>query len=324
MRLARACAPARALAAALATVAACLLVIGCGAPLPASDGETPIALAPGVFMVRGRSGEADRDNQGRIGNTGFIVGETGVIAIDTGTSYRHGQALLAQIARTTDRPVRLALITHTRPEFLFGANAFRERGIPIGMHRKAAQLMAARCEICLKTLKRTLGDEAMAGTTMFEPDEVFDESHTLHTIGRPLRIVYLGHSSGPGDVAVLDEASGVLFAGGLLDERRIPDVVDGDLAGWRRALDRLGSLPLSRIVPGHGPVASAAVIAEVARYLERLQTRVAQLLGAGASLADVPDAAALPDYASWDQYDTIHRRNAAIVFVRLERELLAK
>ena len=42
----------------------------------------------------------------------------------------------------TDKPVRLALITHARQEFLFGAAAFRERGIPIHMHRETARLMA--------------------------------------------------------------------------------------------------------------------------------------------------------------------------------------
>jgi len=311
----------------LALVAVCTatLVSGCAAATTTLGAEQAVvALAPGVFMVPGSGGEADPANQGRIGNSGFIVGESGVIAIDTGTSYQHGQALLAHIAQTTDKPIKLALITHTRPEFLFGANAFRERGIPIRMHSKAALLMAARCESCLKILKRTLGDEAMAGTTMFEPDQVFDQTHTLTQVGRAVKVIYLGHSSGPGDVAVLDETSGVLFAGGLLDERRIPDIYDSDLTGWREALVRLRDLPVRRIVPGHGSATTPAVIDAVALYLSRLQTRVAELLNAGTSLSEAPEAASLPDYVNWDQYDTIHRRNVSIVYVRLERELLFK
>ena len=106
-------------------------------------------------MVQGARGEVDTDNLGRIGNAGFIVGDTGVLAIDTGTSYRHGVALLALIRRVTDKPVLLALITHTRQEFLFGAAAYREQGIPIRMHRKAAGLM----QVAL----RTLPEDAQAG-----------------------------------------------------------------------------------------------------------------------------------------------------------------
>jgi len=317
--------PARRVGLALAIVCAIAVAFACAATATAGDdAPAAIELAPGVFMVRGSGGLAEPANGGRIGNSGFIVGDGGVIAIDTGTSYRHGRALLARIAQTTDKPVRLALVTHVQPEFLFGANAFRERGIPIRMHREAASLMTARCENCLKNLKLALGDEAMAGTTMFEPDQVFDQTHGLSQWGRSVRVVYLGHSSGPGDVAVLDESSGVLFAGGLLDDHRIPDVQDSDLVGWRNALARLRDLPVRRIVPGHGGVTTAASIGAMARYLSDLQSRVTELLNAGASLSEAPEAAGLPDFAAWDQYDTIHRRNASIVYIRLERELLYK
>ena len=279
-----------------------------------------VEVAPGVYMVQGAPGEPDTDNLGRIGNAGFIVGETGVVAIDTGTSYRHGEALLAQIRRVTDKPIRLALITHTRQEFLFGALAYREHGIPIQMHRQAAMLMRSRCEKCLKTLNQILGADAMQGTAMYTPDQQFEQAQTLDLIGRPLQLLYYGHSAGPGDVAVLDARTGVLFAGGLLDQARIPDVQDSDLAGWSAALRALHQLPIRAVVPGHGPLASPQVIAAVERYLAQLQDRVQQLLHAGAALSEVPDAVALPEFKGWDQYDTIHRRNASILFVRLERE----
>ncbi len=289
--------------------------------------ETParaIEVAAGVYMVQGAPGEVDTENQGRIGNAGFIIGDVGVVAIDTGTSYRHGVALLALIRRVTDKPVLLALITHTRQEFLFGAAAYREQAIPIHMHRKAATLMQSRCERCLKTLKQVLGDEAMQGTVMFKPDQDFEQSQSIDAIGRRLQVLYYGHSSGPGDVAVLDVQSGVLFAGGLLDNLRIPDVQDSDLVGWTGALRALRALKIRTVVPGHGPAASAKAIDAVERYLSQLQTRVLELLRSGAALSDVPDGSALPEFALWDQYETIHRRNASVLFVRFEREQMFK
>jgi glyoxylase-like metal-dependent hydrolase (beta-lactamase superfamily II) len=288
------------------------------------DGARAVEVAAGVYMVQGASGEVDASNLGRIGNAGFIVGDTGVVAIDTGTSYRHGVALLALIRRLTDKPVLLALITHTRQEFLFGAAAYREQAIPIHMQRKAAGLMQARCEQCLKTLKQVLGDDAMQGTAMFKPDQEYEQSHSIGMIGRRLQVLYYGHSSGPGDVAVLDEQTGVLFAGGLLDELRIPDVQDSDLDGWTHALQALRGLPIKIVVPGHGPAASAKVIDSVDRYLAQLQARVQDLLRAGAALSEVPDAVALPEFALWDQYETIHRRNASILFVRFEYDQMFK
>ena len=316
------------------TATVCVGVLaGCAAgavPRPQTQPSSPsspprvVEVARGVYMVQGAPGEVDTDTLGRIGNAGFIVGDSGVLAIDTGTSYRHGVALLAALRRVTDKPVRLALITHTRQEFLFGANAYRERGIPIHMHAKAAGLMRSRCERCLKTLNQVLGEAEMQSTAMYKADHEYDASHEVANIGRRVQVLYHGHSSGPGDVAVFDVQSGVLFAGGLLDQARIPDVQDSDLDGWKQALQTLRQLPIERVVPGHGPPASRQLIDTVERYLAQLQSRLLELLQEGAALSEVPDAASLPEFARWDQYETIHRRNASVLFVRFERDQMFK
>jgi glyoxylase-like metal-dependent hydrolase (beta-lactamase superfamily II) len=304
-----------------------LLFALCASPLAVAGCASvggPVEVADGAFMVPGSGGEPDARNLGRIGNAGFVVGDDGVVAIDTGVSYRHGIELLQAIGKVTRQPVRRVYITHVRQEFLFGAAAFRERGIPIHMHRRAAGLMKARCEGCLKTLRQLLGDDAMRGTAVVEPDATFDGGLVDTAAGRPLHVLHYGLSSGPGDIAMFDERSGTLFAGGLLDGRRVPDVQDGDLAGWQRALDALSALSVRRVVPGHGPTAGAELIEVNARYLRQLQARLLELLHAGAPLSDVADAASLPEFEDWDQYDVIHRRNASVVFLRLERELLLK
>jgi glyoxylase-like metal-dependent hydrolase (beta-lactamase superfamily II) len=301
---------------------ALFLLIGCATV--SSNAPRAVALADGVYLLPGSGGAADDKNLGRIGNAGFIVGDSGVIAIDTGTSYAHGQALLAAIRAVTDKPIKLALLTHTRPEFLFGGTAFREAGVPIQTHKAMARLMAARCETCLKTLRQTVGDEPMRGTAMYKPDQEFEATHELTQIGRTVRVLYFGHSSGPGDIAVFDVASGVLFAGGMADVQRVPDTQDSTLEGWRNALTALRAMPIKTVVPGHGPAAPATAITAVETYLAQLEARARELVAAGASLSSVPDASDLPAYESWDQYETIHRRNASIVFLRVEREAMFK
>lgn len=308
-----------------AAVLACALVLmaGCAA-LPEPPAPRAEEVAPGVYMLRGSGGEVEPANLGRVGNAGFVVGEGGVIAVDTGTSLQHGRLLLAAIRTVTDKPVKLAVVTHTRQEFLFGAAAFQERGIPVAMHRQTAGLMKSRCDTCLRRLKQQLGAAPMRGTVLAEPDQVFDAGHVSTLIGRPVELLWYGHSSGPGDTGVLDLQTGSLFAGGLLDVQRVPDVQDADLAGWQSALTALGERPIRHVVPGHGPAAGPEVIGQVAGYLGRLEARLLELASAGVALSEVPDAAALPDYQSWDQYELIHRRNASIVFVRVEREQMLK
>jgi glyoxylase-like metal-dependent hydrolase (beta-lactamase superfamily II) len=300
-----------------------LLLIGC-TTVGGNAAPRAVSLADGVYLLPGSGGAADDKNLGRIGNAGFIVGDSGVIAIDTGTSYVHGQALLAAIRAVTDKPIELVLLTHTRPEFLFGGMAFREAGVPIRTHKAMARLMAARCETCLKTLRQSVGEAPMRGTAMYKPDQEFDDTHELTLVGRTVRVLYFGHSSGPGDIAVFDVASGVLFAGGMADVQRVPDTQDSDLEGWKRALVALRELPIKTVVPGHGASAPASAVAAVQTYLAQLEGRARELVAAGASLSSVPDASDLPAYESWDQYETIHRRNASIVFLRVEREAMFK
>ena len=306
-------------------LAVCLGWLGGCASVDDSREPHAQALVAGVYWLPGSGGAANPHNLGRIGNTGFIVGETGVIAIDTGTSYAHGRTLLAAIHRVTDKPVRLALLTHAQPEFLFGGQAFREQGIPVRAHSRTARLMASRCETCLARLRQTVGAVPMRGTLLYRPDQEFDATHEIDSIGRPVQVLYFGYSSGPGDIAVLDQRSGVLFAGGLLDAQRVPDIQDGDLAGWRRALSALDELHPSMIVPGHGPAMAAAdLIPAVTSYLQQIEARARALVDSDTSLIDVAEASELPAFESWDQYDTIHPRNAAIAFLRFERERLFK
>ena len=309
-------------AALLPALALSLAALAVGAA-PRGSGNA-LQLAEGVYMVAGTGGVADAANRGRIGNTGFIVGASGVIVVDTGTSFEQGRALLAAVRDVTDKPVQLVVITHVRPEFLFGANAFRAAGIPVLMQTRASRLMTARCETCLKVLRQTLGDETMRGTGIFKPDREFDDSLVLDAGARPVHLLYFGPSSGPGDVAVFDPRSRVLFAGGLLDQRRIPDIQDSDLEGWRQALLRLRALQPARIVPGHGTAGGTEIIDAVEAYLAQLEQKARNLVQTGVSLIDVSEVLLLPDFSGWDQYDVIHRRNASIAYLRIEREVFLK
>lgn len=300
----------------------------CAVPAPATPNAAQ-QVAPGVYVLRGMSGEIDPSNLGRTANLGFIVGPQGVLAINSGVSRRHGEAMLAAIRRVTPLPIRQLVLTHVRQEFLFGAAAFEEAGTPSTMHPAAARLMAARCENCLKTLKRVLGPEEMQGTRVVKPEHLVDPTTKPFDagIGRPVRLLAWGpggHSSGPGDLAVLDETTGTLFAGGLVDADTIPDVQDANFDGWRAGLAGLQSLAPHRIVPGHGPVVGNEQVARIARYLDQLERRTAQLLDTGTALSDVADATQLSEFAGWDQYDTVHRRNASVVFLRHERALMLR
>ena len=283
-----------------------------------------VPVAPGVYMFPGDVGQPSVENGANTGNAGFIVGDDGVVVIDTGASWQRGQQMLAAIARITDRPVRLVIVTHAVQEFLFGNAAFAERGIPILAHRASIELMRSRCEHCLANLVELLGEAPMRGTRLVLPEIVVETSTTMRVAGRELQLLHFGWGATPGDLAVFDPASGVLFAGGLVTWMRVPEMRDGKLAGWLAALDALQRVPARIIVPGHGPVATMAAIDATRAYLVALDARARTLYDSGHSLLEAVDMAGLPDYADWGSYAVLNRKNLQQRYLEYEVEDLER
>jgi len=281
--------------------------------------RTPVLVAPGVYALLGSGGEIAPENGGRTANIAFIVGPSGVVVVDTGISYREGEEIIAAVSSISDRPIRLAILTHPSQEAIFGAAAFQARGIPVLAHRLSAELIAARCEKCLRNLRSALGEEAMAATRVIEPDRIVDGDETLDLIGRPLRLIAPQWSSAPGAVAVFDESTSTLITGNLVSLKRVPDMRDANAKGWDDALVQLKSTRCRHLVPAYGPVGTCADIAAFAQYFAALESRVESLLRGGVGLAELRDRCGLPEFAHWDQYETLHPQNANYTYLRLER-----
>jgi glyoxylase-like metal-dependent hydrolase (beta-lactamase superfamily II) len=267
----------------------------------------------------GSGGEITPENGGRTANVAFVVGSRGVVVVSTGASYREGENIIAAVKSISNRPILLAILTHPGQEAIFGAAAFQARGIPILAHRSSAELIAARCETCLRNLRSTLGEDRMAGFRVVEPDRLIAGDETLELIGRPLRLIAPQWSSAPGAVAVFDEMTSTLIAGSLVSINRIPDMRDANPKAWRDALVDLESTRCRHLVPGYGPIGTCADVAAFGHYFVELESRVGALMKEGVSLAELRNRCDLPQFARWDQYETLHLQNANRTYLRLER-----
>jgi glyoxylase-like metal-dependent hydrolase (beta-lactamase superfamily II) len=285
----------------------------------------PVAVASGVYYFEGSTTAVSPQNQGFVGNSGFIVGPTGVTVIDTGSSYQRGEAILASIRRITDQPIRLVIITHARREFLFGNAAFAELGIPIMAHSDAVALMRVRCTHCLENLTHVLGEDAMKGTRLVLPTQIIAASQTMEVGGRMLDIMALNGASAPGDIAVFDRASGVLFAGEWLVVNRLPMIQDAHVEQWIAALNQLPAPAVRAIIPGYGPAvwaggnpeASVAMTA-LQQYLMALEVGVRGQMAEGVGLNDTTDAVALPQFKTWGGYEDLQHLNVHYRYLQLE------
>ena len=280
---------------------------------------TAVMVAPGVYALPGTGGEIGPQNGGRVANVALVIGPRGVIVVDTGISYREGEQIIAAVRRVTNRPIRLAIVTHPSQEAIFGAAAFQAQGIPVLAHRSSAEMIAARCETCLRNLRSVLGEEMMAATRVIQPDRLIDGDEMLDVIGRPLLLIAPPWSSAPGAIAVFDESTSTLIAGNLVAIHRIPDMRDADPKAWRDALVQLASLRCRHLIPGYGPIGKCADIRTFTDYFAALDSRVEALMKSGVSLAELRDRIDLPEFARWDQYGLLHPQNANYTYLRIER-----
>lgn len=99
----------------------------------------PRQIADGVWLLEGSTDNFDKRNGGNIVNTGFIVGDAGVIVIDTGPSRLYGEAMRAAISRVTDLPVTKVLLTHHHPDHVLGNQAFAD--VPIAALAGTTELL---------------------------------------------------------------------------------------------------------------------------------------------------------------------------------------
>jgi glyoxylase-like metal-dependent hydrolase (beta-lactamase superfamily II) len=300
------------------------LVVGVLAAVFAADDvgaaqRTLVEVATGVYALVGSGGEVGPGNGGRTENVAFVVGPEGIVVVDTGISFRDGEEIIAAVKSVSDRPIRLAILTHPSQEAIFGASAFQARGIPVLAHRRGAELISARCETCLRNLRSVLGETAMENTRVITPDRLIDGDGIIDPIGRPLRLVAPPWSSAPGAIAIFDESTSTLIAGNLVTIQRVPNFRDADPKGWREALVLLESTRCRHLVPGYGPIGNCSDIDGFAAYFVATENRVKALLDSGVSLAELRDRSNLPEFARWDQYQTLHPQNAAQIYLRLER-----
>src|SRR6266545_2230609 len=245
--------------------AAALALLGPAAPAAGPDPGTPFTLrqvAPGIYAAIDRDARAGA-------NAGFVIGDDGVVVVDSFQFPEAAESLLAGIRRLTPLPVRYVINTHYHIDHVAGNAVFQRAGAVVVAQRNV--LGWIRTEN-LKFFRADQSKERALVAALPLPDLVVDQELTIRFGGRRLELRALpGHTGGDLIVAVPDAK--VLFAGDLLWHRMAPGLSDATVSRWIETLEGLQRRPDAgayTYVPGQGDVATLADIGEFERYLEDL------------------------------------------------------
>jgi len=221
-------------------------------------------------------------------NVGIIVGSRATLVVDTGMGARNGQTVLREAGKVSRNRELYLATTHVHPEHDLGAGAFPPETKMIRSRAQQDEI----AETGLNTAKTFAGMSALnaqllQGAEFRKADISFEKDYALDLGGVRVRFMAIGPAHTKGDTAFFVDSDGVLFSGDIamvaLPAFSSPA---SSVRQWLADLDLFDSLKPKRIVPSHGAMGDASLVANYRTFLTTITDRVRALKMQGRSLEE--------------------------------------
>jgi glyoxylase-like metal-dependent hydrolase (beta-lactamase superfamily II) len=194
-------------------------------------------------------------------NIGAILGDDGVLIVDTRVTHRQADEILADLRDLTPLPVRAVVNTHGHNDHAFGNHRFRPA--PIWGHERCARMIRETGGDQLARVAAAIPELAadLAEVVLDPPDRTFDgefETLDFDAGGRRVELRHLGRGHTDNDIVVIVPDADVLFAGDLVEADAPPYFGDSYPIDWPRTVEQMVEHVRGAVVPGHGTVGDRA------------------------------------------------------------------
>jgi glyoxylase-like metal-dependent hydrolase (beta-lactamase superfamily II) len=291
-----------------------------------------IEQVPGhpIYYSIGNPGIPGKANEGNTSNAGFVVTPEGVVVFDALGTPSLGWALLQEIRKITDKPVRYNVVSHYHADHIYGLQAFRDHTAAVIIAQDRAreyneneETADERADQRLDQRREALAPWVNKDTRVVSPDITFNDRLLLTLGGKRFQMIYAGPAHSASDMMMMVEPDGVLFAGDIVQNSRIPFMNSDDVntKQWLEALGVVEKLDPKFIIPGHGRPSTMAkeAIAFTRDYIEYVR---AAMRKAVENWTDFDVAYRQTDwskYAGIPAFETNNRGNAYRIFLELEQ-----
>lgn len=256
-------------------------------PTPPPPTVTTQQVAPGVWMLVGQGG-----------NVGVSAGEDGTFIVDDQFAPS-APAITAAVAAIRPGAPRFVINTHWHGDHTGGNEAFGGQGAVIIAHDNVRRRMS------VEQFNATFNRRTPPAPAMALPVVTFAADVTLHFNGDEVHVTHVANAHTDGDAIVHFRRANVIHAGDLYFNGNYPFVdvsTGGSFRGMIAAADAMLALTdeKTRIIPGHGPLATPSDLRAYRDMLQTVVDRVAALLREGRSLSEVVAAKPTAEYdAKW-------------------------
>jgi glyoxylase-like metal-dependent hydrolase (beta-lactamase superfamily II) len=305
-----------------AAVAATLMLAGAASAQPPVTAPMPPPL---IDWTKIEIKATDLGNKtymltGQGGNITVAVGSDGIIMVD-GQFAPLSDKIKAAIKEISPLPIRYMVNTHFHGDHTGGNENFARDGVTIVAHDNLRVRLAAG------TVSGMTGARAAPRPAEALPKQTYvGGSLTLEAGGRKAQLTHIANAHTDGDTWVYFADANVLATGDTFNNLRRYQNIDfmngGDVRGMIRALDTYikAANDATKIVPGHGPLATKADLIVFRDMLVTSHDRIKKLFDEGKTAEEVIAAKPLADLdATWGnnpQHAIGHTRNVYNSFKR--------
>lgn len=243
---------------------------------------------------------------------GFVVGQRGVLLIETGLNEHVYGRIEAAVRSVTDKPILYAVNTSFHGDHSYG-NRFLPEDTRLIQHVRTDEYIRANLEEDKRFMLGLFGEGRGIEDAIYRPADILippGGSHTLDLGGKEVVIRDFGFAQTGGDLFVWQPEARALWAGnGLLAEKpALPWLLGGhatEVLATSEAV-RVFLPPGSTIVPGHGATLGRDGFDWQIAYLRALIEGVRRSVGRGDSLDAAKEAVGLPAFADYALFDWVH------------------
>ena len=232
------------------------------------------------------------------GNVTAIVDDGSNLLIDSGLAPRITE-LSDAIFKTTMRPVTRLVNTHWHFDHTGGNTYLGSSGVTIIAQENVKRQLSSVQSVPFVGLR----DGHYPSQAL--PAVTYSSSMTLHQGSQQLTLENYGSAHTNGDTVTYIVPANVVVVGDIFSNHFYPiiDLVSGgSIDGMIHSLDRILAQTdeQTKIVPGHGPVASRADLQDYRDMLVQVRQRIKDLIAAGKTMDEVVGAAPTKDFdAKW-------------------------
>lgn len=284
----------------------------------------PLQIGPHTYVIE--HGPHDEDpsiSHGFHNNPGFVVTETGVVVIDTGSSYEIGKMILRKIAGVTSKPVTHVFTTHFHGDHWLANQALVEAypdARTIAHPELIALLRAGEDKFWLDRFAERLGND-FAGTEAVIPNSPAEDGD-YEIGGLTFRVMLFDKAHTATDLMVYVVEDGVLFTGDIVNNEHFSFMGHGNFKGAYEATQKALATNANHVVVGHGRSGKMTLVEEFAGFYQDLRSAVGKYHERGMMDFEMkPEVIAeLDEYKHWHAFDRQIGPYISQVVLELERE----